>query len=136
MKFTIRKLNKTDYDNILLKWWKDWRWTAPPKDFLPDDGEGGFIVYDKDVPVCAGYIYITNSKVGWCDWIISNFNYKDKTNRKKALNELIKILTHTLKLSGCKYSYALIKSDSLIERYKENGYIEGDKYTKEMIKKL
>ena len=39
MKFTIRKLNKTDYDNILLKWWKDWRWTAPPKDFLPDDGE-------------------------------------------------------------------------------------------------
>ena len=136
MKFTIRKLNKTDYDNILLKWWKDWRWTAPPKDFLPDDGEGGFIVYDKDVPVCAGYIYITNSKVGWCDWIISNFNYKDKTNRKKALNELIKILTHTLELSDCKYSYALIKSDSLIERYKENGYIEGDKYTKEMIKKL
>ena len=136
MKFTIRKLNKTDYDNILLKWWKDWRWTPPPKDFLPDDGEGGFIVYDKDVPVCAGYIYITNSKVGWCDWIISNFNYKDKTNRKKALDELIKILTHTLELSGCKYSYALIKSDSLIERYKENGYIEGDKYTKEMIKKL
>jgi|TARA_R110000868_G_scaffold46568_1_gene153692 hypothetical protein len=136
MKFTIRKLNKTDYDNILLKWWKDWRWTAPPKDFLPDDGEGGFIVYDKDVPVCAGYIYITNSKVGWCDWIISNFNYKDKTNRKKALDELIKILTHTLELSGCKYSYALIKSDSLIERYKENGYIEGDKYTKEMIKRL
>ena len=92
MKFTIRKLNKTDYDNILLKWWKDWRWTAPPKDFLPDDGEGGFIVYDNDIPVCAGYIYITNSKVGWCDWIISNFNYKDKTNRKEALDELIKIL--------------------------------------------
>jgi len=136
MKFTVRKLNKTDYQDILVKWWSDWRWTAPPKDFLPDDGEGGFIVYDGDTPVCAGYIYITNSKVGWCDWIISNFNYKDKTNRKEALDELIKILTHTLKLSDCKYSYALIKSDSLIERYKENGYIEGDKYTKEMIKRL
>ena len=136
MKFNIRKLNDSDYELILRKWWKDWRWTPPSKDFLPEDGEGGFIVYDKDIPVCAGYIYITNSSVGWCDWIISNFNYKDKTNRKKALNELIKILTHTLKLSDCKYSYALIKSDSLIERYKENGYIEGDKYTKEMIKKL
>jgi hypothetical protein len=50
--------------------------------------------------------------------------------------ELVKILTHTLKLSDCKYAYALIKSDSLIEHYKDNGYIEGDSYNKEMIKGL
>lgn len=136
MKFTVRKLNKTDYQDILVKWWSDWRWTAPPKDFLPDDGEGGFIVYDGDTPVCAGYIYLTNSKVGWCDWIISNFEYKDKKNRKEALVELIGVLTNTLKLAKCKYSYALIKSNSLIEHYKKNGYIEGDSYNKEMIKGL
>jgi hypothetical protein len=41
-----------------------------------------------------------------------------------------------LTIHGCKYSYALIKSDSLINVYKEIGYSEGDKYTKEMIKKL
>ena len=82
MKFNIRKLNSLDYDSILVKWWKDWRWTAPPKDFLPENGEGGFIVYDNDIPVCAGYIYMTNSKVGWCDWIISNFEYKNKKKRK------------------------------------------------------
>ena len=76
MNFTIRELNETDYESILVGWWKDWRWTPPPKDFLPDGGKGGFIVYDGDIPVCAGYIYITNSKVGWCDWIISNINYK------------------------------------------------------------
>ena len=56
--------------------------------------------------------------------------------RKEALIELVKILTHTLKLSDCKYAYALIKSDSLIEHYKDNGYIEGDSYNKEMIKRL
>jgi hypothetical protein len=136
MEFTIRKLNKTDYDSILVDWWKDWRWTPPAKDFLPEDGEGGFIIYDGDTPVCAGYIYITNSKAGWCDWIISNFNYKDKVKRKKALVELVKVLTTALKLNGCKYSYALIKSKSLIEHYEDNGYIEGDKYNTEMIKKL
>ena len=136
MKFNVRKLNPLDYESILIKWWKDWRWTPPPKDFLPDNGEGGFIVYDNDIPVCAGYIYITNSKVGWCDWIISNFDYKDKVKRKEALIELVRILTHTLKLSDCKYAYALIKSDSLIDHYKSNGYIEGDSYNKEMIKIL
>ena len=63
MEFTVRELNETDYESILVKWWKDWRWTPPPKDFLPDNAKGGFIVYDKDIPVCAGYIYVTNSKV-------------------------------------------------------------------------
>jgi hypothetical protein len=136
MNFEVRKLNNTDYNLILTKWWKDWRWTPPPKDFLPENGEGGFIVYDKEIPVCAGFIYVTNSKVGWCDWIVSNFDYKNKEKRKKALTYLITILTNTLKLSGCRYSYALLKSKSLIDHYKENGYTKGDSYNSEMIKTL
>lgn len=136
MEFTIRQLNKYDYNSILIDWWKDWRWEAPPKDFLPDDGSGGFIVYDGDIPVCAGFIYVTNSKVGWCDWIISNFHYKDKSKRKEALEKLINVLTQTLKKSNCKYAYALIKSDSLINVYKEQGYMEAGQYNKEMIKIL
>jgi len=132
----IRKLNSKDYESTLIDWWKDWRWTPPPKDFLPENGKGGFIVFDDKVPVCAGYIYITNSKVGWCDWVISNFNYKDKAKRKEALNLLINVLTETLKLSGCKYSYALLKSNSLTKHYEENGYVESGTYNKEMIKKL
>ena len=33
----IRKLEHSDYDEILTKWWKDWRWSAPPRDFLPEE---------------------------------------------------------------------------------------------------
>ena len=120
----------------MVKWWKDWRWTAPPKDFLPNNGEGGFIVYDKGTPVCAGYMYVTNSKVGWCDWVISNFEYKNKQKRKKALVFLIGVLTNSLKLSGCKYSYALLKSKSLTKHYEENGYTKADTYNAEMMKLL
>jgi len=136
MGFIIKKLNDTDYDKILVNWWSNWRWSAPPKDFLPEDGKGGYMIYDGDIPVCAGFIYVTNSKVGWCDWIISNFDYKDKKKRKEALKTLIRTLTETLKISGCRYSYALIKSDSLTNVYKEEGYFEGGKYNKEMIKIL
>ena len=85
MKFNIRDLTENDYDDLLVGWWKDWRWTAPPKDFLPDNGKGGYVVLEGETPICAGYIYFTNSSVGWCDLIVSDFNYKDKVKRKEAL---------------------------------------------------
>lgn len=31
MEFNIRLLNESDYDETLVKWWKDWRWQAPLK---------------------------------------------------------------------------------------------------------
>ena len=61
MNLNIIPLKESDYDNILCGWWTDWRWTPPSRDFLPDNGKGGFIVYDGDIPVCAGFMYDTNS---------------------------------------------------------------------------
>ena len=55
MTLNIRPLNETDYDETLVGWWKDWKWDAPPKDFLPENGSGGMIVLDGDEPVCAGF---------------------------------------------------------------------------------
>ena len=81
MPLEIKALEDSDYENILCKWWKDWDWEAPPKDFLPDNGKGGLIVYDGDTPVCAGFIYVTNSAVSWVDWIISNKQYRKKPHR-------------------------------------------------------
>jgi hypothetical protein len=134
MELTIRQLNENDYQDILVGWWKDWGWIAPEKDFLPDDGKGGYIVYDGDIPVCAGFIYITNSRVAWVDWIISNKEYREK--RREAIIMLIDTLTNLSKMSGSKYAYALIKNDSLIKTYESLGYIKGDSYTSEMIKIL
>lgn len=133
---TVRGLNKTDYDNILLGWWSDWGWTAPPKDFLPNDGTGGIMVLDGDEPICAGFVYLTNSKVAWVDWIISNREYTEKQKRKDALDLLIASLTKLSRETGNKFAYALIKNQSLINRYERFGYIKGDSYTGEMIKLL
>jgi len=132
----VRKLNSTDYEDTLVGWWKDWGWEAPVKDFLPDDGEGGIIVFDGDVPICAGFVYLTNSKVAWVDWIISSKTYNEKPKRREAIRLLISSLTNVCKDVGFKYSYALIKNKPLIKVYEELGYIEGDKYTTEMIKLL
>ncbi len=136
MELIIRELNETDYDNILVDWWLQWGWVPPQRDFLPNDGNGGIIIYDDEIPVCAGFMYITNSKVAWVDWIISNKEYTNKLQRKDAIKLLVSALTEICKKSGSKYSYALIKNESLIGMYEELGYVKGDSYTNEMIKIL
>lgn len=136
MSFIVRPLDENDYDSILMGWWKAWGWEPIAKDFLPDDGKGGIIVYDGDVPVCAGFIYTTNSKVAWVDWIISNKEYRKKPERSEAIELLVQSLTNICKNTGHKYSYALIKHSGLVDTYKKLGYTKGDVYTGEMIKIL
>ncbi len=97
MKLNIIKLKPTDYEDILCQWWKDWRWDPPSRDFLPENGTGGYIVYDNDRPICAGFMYLTNSKAAWCDWIISDLRYKDRQKRAEALELLIETITNEAK---------------------------------------
>lgn len=135
MEFNLRKLNSTDYENILVGWWKDWEWTAPPKDFLPENGEGGVIIFDEEVPVCAGFMYATNSKVAWIEFVISNKNY-DREKRKEALILLVDTLNNICRDGGFKYGYSILHSKSLIETYESLGYVKGDSNFFEMIKFL
>jgi hypothetical protein len=136
MVLDVRPLTEEDYDNILVGWWKDWKWEPPQRDFLPGDGTGGIIVLDSGNPICAGFLYVTNSKVCWVDWIISNRQYRDKEKRKHAIRLLIDTLTNIGVDTGNKYAYALIKHKSLTGVYEEFGYTKGDSYTSEMIKVL
>ena len=136
MELYIRELNENDYNDILVGWWEQWGWVPPKRDFLPDNGKGGIIVFDQDVPVCAGFMYINNSKAAWVDWIISNKEYTKKPQRKDAIKLLVSSLTSICEKAGNKYIYALIKSESLINIYQDIGYIKGSTYTTEMIKIL
>ncbi len=136
MKFNIRVLNENDYEDILVGWWKDWKWIPPVKDFLPLNGLGGIMVEWNDIPVCAGFIIQTNSKVAWIEWIVSNKNFKEKLHRKDALNLLVQTLTDVAKKTGSTYAYTILKSPSLINTYKNNGYLGEEQNINEMIKKL
>ncbi len=136
MSLSIRPLRDTDYNEILIKWWKDWGWKAPQRDFLPHDGTGGMIVYDDEIPVCAGFVYVTNSAVSWVEFIISNKEYTKKPDRRMAIGYLIETLTNVAKKSGSKYCYALLENKSLINIYEQIGYVQGSKNATEMIKTI
>jgi hypothetical protein len=103
---------------------------------LPDDGKGGIMICDGDTPVCAGFIYMTNSKIAWVDWIVSNKKYRKKPFRNQSIRMVIDILTNIAKDSGFKYCYSLMDNEKLVDIFKELGYVSGIKYKQEMIKIL
>lgn len=122
MQLNIRKLNESDWET-LVSWWKAWKnWgTAPAKDFLPDNGTGGMIVYSNDIPVVAGFIYFTNSKAVLLEWIISNPKYRE-SNRKEAVELLINTAEKVVKDQGGKYIFTIGRNNHLINTHKKLGY--------------
>ena len=133
MDFSIRKLKTSDYNDVLVGWWKDWGWQAPAQDFLPENGEGGLMVLDKGTPVCAGFLYITNSSVAWVEWIVSDRNIKE--NRDEALNYLLETLIGYCEELGVEYLFSNNNNQNLINKFLNLGFIKGSQTT-ELIKKI
>ena len=136
MLFKLRSLRETDYEDVLVGWWKDWGWDPPAKDFLPENGKGGIIVLEQNTPVCAGFIYMTNSRAAWTSWIISNKKYRKKPLRKQAISFLIDTLTSICKEQGCKYVFANNNHPHIINTLKLSGFKVGDINSTQLIKIL
>ncbi len=85
--------------------------------------------------VCAGFVYATNSKVAWIEFIVSNFHYREK-DRKEAIEFLIYSLLEICKQNGFIYAFSTLKSPSLIKMYENCGFQKGSTNTTEMVKIL
>ena len=127
-----RQLTENDYSDFLIKWWNDNRFTPPPIDFLPNNGKDGIVVYDADTNtnIAAGFVYITNSEVAWVEYIVANFEVKDKELRKQSIEFLIKQLALS---SGKKYLFSSLKNPNLIKHYLNSGFVVGSQNTTELL---
>jgi hypothetical protein len=135
MELNIRRLEESDWDT-LVSWWDKWpEWTAPPKDFLPDNGKGGFMVENNDTPIVAGFLYKTNSKGVLLEWIISNPNYKEE-DRQVAIELLINGAENVSKELGYKYMFSIGRNKHLIETHKKLKWRVDKKPSHELIKTI
>lgn len=128
----FRYIEQSDYE-MLIDWWKFWKFPAPPIEMLPDSG----VIVNKDgVDICAGFIYFTNSKTCWIEFIVSNPNVRQKEDRREAITSVIDILCSVGKNNGYTIAYTSLKNESLQNKYLECGFIEGSKNCNEYIKRL
>lgn len=127
-----RTLTGSDYE-ILSDWWKAWGWPVMAKDMLPDNGTGGIMVENKGENIVAGFLYWSNSKLVWLDWIISNPN-ADKKIRKQAIEMLILTAEQMVKEAGSKYMMSISRSNSLLKIHEKIGWSIDKTPSHEMIK--
>ena len=131
----IRRLTDSDWDT-LVSWLDNWpKWNAPVKDFLPENGKGGLIVEINDIPVVAGFIYLTNSKTALLEWIVSNPKYRE-SDRKQAIELLITGAENLIKSLDYKYLFAVMQHKGLIETHEKLGWKADPKPSYELTKVL
>jgi hypothetical protein len=132
MHLTFRPLEEDDYFT-LVKWWKSWGWdVVPSRELLPDSGTSGVMVMCDDTPVCAGFIYGTNSRMAWISWVVSDPEYRKKPNRKSAIEFLVNTLKDIVRSMGYIACYMNSNSKNLNEISEKCGFKKGS-LTQEMI---
>lgn len=129
--FSSRWLEEEDYPQ-LCSWWKWFRFPAPAQHLLPDNGKCGVMVSKGDINVCAGFLYFTNSSFALCEYVVSNFEYKDK-DRAEALKMLYEQIEQIAKQEGFSVLFSSVRSEVLINKMKSFGWEAGTNST-EMIK--
>ena len=133
MELNSRRLTYEDYDT-LIDWWKSWPdWVPLGRNLLPEDGTGGIMIERDGVPIVAGFLYSTNSKIAWMEWIVSNPKEKNKSD---AILLLISSLEHWAKEGGFEVVLSIGRSKSLIEKHKTLGYTVDENPSYEIIKKI
>jgi hypothetical protein len=134
MELNIRELKEQDWD-ILPQWWEKWNWPVVSRNMLPMNGLGGLIVYKGDILIAAGFLYLSNSKVAWLDWIISNPEYKE-SDRKESLVSLINGLEDVARQQGYDIIISIARNKSLINTHKKLGYTVDENPSYEISKKI
>jgi len=76
-KYNVRYIETKDLDTI-RDWWIKREEEPVELELLPQNGLGGLIIEEKDIMIAACFIYLTNSKMGYIDHLISNPDYKEK----------------------------------------------------------
>ena len=133
MKLNIRRLTENDWPT-LESWWNSWKgWVAPPRDFLPENGTGGFMVESNEQPVVAGFVYFTNSKGALLEYIVSDPEYREE-DRDDAVELLITAAENVLKQKGYKYVFSIGRNQNLINKHEKLGWSIDKKPSHELIK--
>ena len=123
MKLNTRVILESDWD-MLVDWWANWKdWgDNPTKEMLPLNGTGGLIIEKEGKPIMAGFLYLTNSKVAWMEFIVSDPTYKEN-DRAEALELLILSLEDIARAMDKEIILSIGRNKILLSMHKKLGYI-------------
>lgn len=116
----VRNHTAEDYP-AFCEWWKAWGWPAIPYEFLPPNSL--VICEDSDKPICAVFLYRTDSPVIWAEHYISDRTAPD---RREAMVALIDYIKPRAKELGAIAVMSAVKHNGLARRLADAGFARGD----------
>ena len=134
MELNIRRLTENDWDTLVI-WWQHHFNAVPAKDFLPGEGLSGIIIEKQNTPICACFIYSTNSKVAFLEWTISNPEYKE-ADRSSIIDTLLLAAEQVIKDQGFKYIFGFTTKENLARRLEKLGHTITHSNSFELIKTI
>lgn len=132
--FKYRFVRDEDFE-MLQRWWKENKFSPPPpRLILPEEGRGGIIVSKDGRDICAGFLYLTNSTVALLEYIVMDFQVKDRVLRKEAMKFMIDSLSGVAELNDRTTLFTTIKNEGLIKTLIDCGFMVGDRNMTQLVK--
>lgn len=130
-KYELKLFEADLHYDLVSEWWAGHNWPIIPLVALP---KTAFIVEYEGAPVCAGWLYLTDSIISWAEWIISAPD-SDPEVRGTCLDYLLTALKAAAKSNGSSIIFTTCNSERprLIERYEKHGYTITDKNMTNLI---
>jgi len=116
---TVRLIKEEDYV-LINKWWKAIGKLPPPRSLLPVNGLHGLMACKNGEPIVCTYLYLTNSSMGYCDYMISDINYKGRDRFDIILKLMNECIGTGFEL-GCEDFWFITKNKGMLKRCENLG---------------
>lgn len=119
----LRQYKGSEDFKEFTRWWDFWGW----KDRVPENmlSDIGLVIEHEGVPICAGWLYLTNSPMASIEWVVSNPKV-DRSVRSEALDRLVESLILQAKEFNASIVMTSITNKSFMSRIEALGFIKGD----------
>ena len=127
-KYKVRPIKADDF-TYLIDWWNHYdHCEVPSVDLLPNGGLGGLVIEKKGKPIMAAFMDLTNSAIGYLDFLVRDPNYNEK-DKNDMMWDLQDACGAFLLDQGCRLIWGMTSYDSVANMAKEIGYdVMDDKY--------
>lgn len=107
---SINKYRPVQHYDTLSDWWKAYNWQPVHPRMLPEDG---YVVTYDTKPICAAFLYKTDSCIAWAEWIIS-----DPTAERGAKDESLDMLLNHLWTKARQQGFTVLFTSTNMEKLK------------------
>ena len=110
--YNIRMIKVEDFPT-LTKWWEHYEGVeVPDSGLLPNGGLGGLVAEREGKLILAAFIYMTNSDIGYVDYMVSYPQYKNKDTHEMIF-DLLDTCSEIAVRQGCRIIWSMTSYEGM-----------------------